>query len=189
MGKAYANRKSLGERNKNDYYETPKPLIIELEKLHLIKKTDKVLDCACGINRSISGYFNFLGYNFEEKDLILGNDFLKDDYSDKNYDCVVTNPPFSYWDDFVKKSKLIAPQVIMIGRTNYFGAYKRYREGLWDNLKTVYIFDRQIAYNEMYKGELKFKCGCLITGWFHWDRNYIGKPSIEIIDIQKYLEK
>ena len=35
---------------------------------------------------------------------------------------------------------------------------------------------------------MKFKCGCLVTAWFHWDMNYDGKPSIEIIDIQKYLE-
>lgn len=94
--------------------------------------------------------------------MIYGNDFLKDDYSNKHYDWVATNPPFSYWDAFVEKSKGIADNVIMIGRTNYFGAYNRYRNGLWNHLKTVYIFDRQIAYD--------------------------GKPSIEIIDIQKYLE-
>lgn len=43
MGKAYANKKTLEERNKNEYYPTPKVLVVELEKLNLIKKTDKVL--------------------------------------------------------------------------------------------------------------------------------------------------
>ena len=188
MGKAYANKKTLEERNKNEYYPTPKVLVVELEKLNLIKKTDKVLEPCCGEAKQISGYFNSLGYNFEEKDLIYGNDFLKDDYSNKHYDWVATNPPFSYWNSFVKKSKEIADNVIMIGRTNYFGAYNRYRNGLWNHLKTVYIFDRQIAYDRFDEDEMKFKCGCLVTAWFHWDMNYDGKPSIEIMDIQKYLE-
>ena len=43
-GKAYANKKTLEERNKNEYYPTPKVLVVELEKLNLIKKTDKVLE-------------------------------------------------------------------------------------------------------------------------------------------------
>ena len=78
-GKAYANKKTLEERNKNEYYPTPKVLVVELEKLNLIKKTDKVLEPCCGEAKQISGYFNSLGYDFEEKDLIYGNDFLKDD--------------------------------------------------------------------------------------------------------------
>lgn len=188
VGKAYANKKTSEERNKNDYYPTPKVLVVELEKLNLIKKTDNVLEPCCGEAKQISGYFNSLGYNFEEKDLIYGNDFLKDDYFTKHYDFVVTNPPFSLWDKFVEKSKRIADNVIMIGRTNYFGAYNRYRNGLWNHLKTVYIFDRQIAYDRFDEDEMKFKCGCLVTAWFHWDMNYGGKPSIEIMDIQKYLE-
>ena len=189
MGKAYANKKTADERNANDYYPTPLPLVIELEKLNLIKKSDKVLEPACGEAKRISGYFNSLGFNFEEKDLIFGNDFLKDDYSNRHYDWVVTNPPFSLWDKFVQKSKEIADNVILIGRTNYFGAYNRYRNGLWNHLKTVYIFDRQIAYDRSHEDEMKFKCGCLVTAWFHWDMNYIGKPQVEILDIQKYLEQ
>ena len=188
MGKAYANKKNLDNRNKNDYYPTPKCLVVELEKLNLIKKTDKVLECACGEAKNISRYFNSLGYDFEEKDLIFGNDFLMDDYSNKHYDAIVTNPPFSLWDAFVEKAKNIANDVIMIGRTNYFGAYNRYRNGLWNHLKTVYIFDRQIAYDRFDENEMKFKCGCLVTAWFHWNIEYNGKPNIEILDIQKYLE-
>lgn len=189
MGKAYASRKDIEKRNKNDYYPTPKVLVVELEKLNLIKKTDKVLEPCCGEARQISGYFNSLGYNFEEKDLIYGNDFLKDDYSDKYYDWIATNPPFSLWNEFVEKSKNIADNVVMIGRTNYFGAYNRYRNGLWNHLKTVYIFDRQIAYDRFDEDEMRFKCGCLVTAWFHWDMKYEGKPTMEILDIQKYLEK
>lgn len=86
MGKAYANKKDVDHRNKNDYYKTPLPLVIELEKLGLIKKTDKVLECACGEAKQISGYFNSLGYNFDEKDIIYGNDFLKDLYLKNYYD-------------------------------------------------------------------------------------------------------
>lgn len=189
MGKAYANKKSIEERNKNDYYPTPLPLVVELEKLNLVKKSDKVLECACGEAKRISGYFNSLGYNFEEKDLIFGNDFLKDDYYDKHYDAIITNPPFSLWDNFVEKAKQISDKVIMIGRTNYFGAYQRNENGIWNHLKTVYIFNRQVAYDRIDEhNELKLKCGCLVTAWFYWDMNYNDKSTIEIIDVQKYCK-
>ena len=56
-GKAYANKKTLEERNKNEYYPTPKVLVVELEKLNLINKTDKVLEHCCGEAKQISGYF------------------------------------------------------------------------------------------------------------------------------------
>ena len=52
--------------------------------------------------------------------MIFGNDFLKDDYSNKHYDAIVTNPPFSLWDNFVGKAKQISDKVVMIGRTNYW---------------------------------------------------------------------
>lgn len=188
MGKAYANRKIVEKRNKNDYYPTPLPLIVELEKLNLIKKTDIVLEPACGKDNRITEYFNSLNYDFTGKDLIYGNDFLKDSYGDNCYDCIVTNPPFSLWNDFVEKAKSISDKVIMIGRTNYFGAYKRNENGIWNHLKTVYIFNRQVAYDRFDEDPMKLKCGCLVTGWFYWDRNYNGNPEIRIIDVQKYCK-
>ena len=186
MGKAYANRKDVSSRNRNDYYPTPLPLIIELEKLSIIKKSDRVLEPCCGEAKRISGYFNSLGYSFEEKDIVFGNDFLKDDYSGSHYDAVVTNPPFSLWDDFVSKSKEIADKVVLIGRTNYFGAYRRNAEGIWNGLKKVFIFNRQVAYDRMSDDPMRLLCGCLVTGWFYWEKGYSGNPEIEIMDVQKY---
>ena len=50
----------------------------------------------------------------------------------------------------------------------------------------MYVFNRQVAYDRFDKDEMKLKCGCLVTAWFYWDMNYDGKPTIEVIDVQKY---
>lgn len=186
-GKSYAKRKVRDDRPEHDYYPTPLPLIIEMEKLGLIKKTDSILEPACGKDRRIANYLEKLGYKVIAKDLIFGDNFFHSDDAEK-FNVIVTNPPFSMWDDFVEKAKRKADKVIMIGRTNYFGAYQRYENGIWNGLKAVYIFNRQVAYDRFSDNEMKLLCGCLVTGWFVWEKNYSEKPEINIIDVQKYCK-
>lgn len=188
MGKAYANKKTKDKQPKNELYPTPLPLLVEMENLHLFNREDSILEPACGPNKNISKYLKALGYNVIERDLIYGDDFLESS-EDEKFDWIITNPPFSLWDKFVEKAKNKADNVLMIGRTNYFGAYQRYKNGIWSNLKNLYVFNRQVAYDRFDEENLfHLLCGCLVTGWFHWDKNYKGEPTIKIIDVQKYCE-
>ena len=115
MGKAYANRKKEELRHKNDFYPTPKCLTWELLKTGELDGVHKVLEPCFG-EGAISNILKENGFLVTERDLNQGNDFLKDDYSNEHYECVITNPPFDLWDKFVEKSKTIADKVILIGR-------------------------------------------------------------------------
>ena len=186
MGKAYANKKTKDERPENDFYPTPKCLTWELLKTGVLKDCKDILEPCFG-KGAISNILKENGFNVTCRDIMYGNDFLKDDYSNEHYDAVVTNPPFCKWDDFIKKSKDVADKVCVIGRTNYFGAHSRNIDGIWKNLEYVYVFDRQVDYTSEFREDGKVKCGCLITCWMVFNKEYNGDPKLRIIDVQKYI--
>ena len=45
-GKAYANKKTLEERNKNEYYPTPKVLVVEDEEYNALNDCWEVISSA-----------------------------------------------------------------------------------------------------------------------------------------------
>lgn len=166
MGKAYANKKKLENKPKNDFYPTPKGLVYELLDTKELNGYKNILEPACG-KYAISNVLKEKGYNVTSRDLQYGQDFLKDSYENESYDAIVTNPPFNLWNEFVEKAKSInCKKIIFIGRTNYFGSHSRNIKGVWNELSDVYVFDRQIAYDGLFREDGKAKAGCLITGWF-----------------------
>ena len=195
MGKAYANRKKEEDRPDNDFYQTPKCMTWELLNTHLIQEqypvTDKsqisILEPCCGkyaiTNESIKyGYTNIVS-----RDLIYGNDFLKDDLTKERYDCIIMNPPFKLFDSFVNTAKEISPYICSIGKLNYFGSHSRNINGLWEHLEWVLPFDRQIAFDKPFREDGKVECGMMISGWFIWNKFYEGLPKIKVLDMQKYI--
>ena len=189
MGKAYANKNKESDRPDNDFYPTPFGLTYELLNTGVLDGCKKILEPCCG-KYAISSILEKNGFDVTSRDLIYGNDFLKDDYSNEKYDAIVSNPPFALWDDFIIKAKSIdANKIVMIGRTNYFGSHSRNINNLWENLSDVYIFDRQVAYDRKPRKDGKMYCGCLITGWFVWTKGYVESPRLHIIDVQKWIVK
>lgn len=184
-GKAYANRKSIDKRPESDYYGTPKSCIYVLkEQTNELDNIDFVYEPACG-KYQLSEGLNDIGIKTKCSDINMGIDFLSDNSKKK---IIITNPPFSLFDEFVLQAKKVSNVFIFIAKTNFFGAYKRNKNGIWDNLKHVYVFNRQIDYRTPYRKDGKFYCGNLITGWFIWDTNYdksYWKQSI--LDVQKYV--
>ena len=192
-GKNFANRKPENKRPLNDFYETPYCMTEELlnSQFSIFNEQIKdkiILDPCCGKyaignvlrEKKIADYNKLI-----EKDLIYGNDFLKEDYED--VDVVIMNPPFKLFDDFVKKAKSISKIVCCIGKVTFFGAHKRNIDGLWKNLEYVLIFDRQIAFNKPLRKDRKVECGMLVSAWFIWNKDYAGLPKISMLDMQKYI--
>lgn len=183
-GKAYANRKPVAERPESDNYPTPIALGIELANLGILNKRKPIYEPAAGAGqlvRTLSDYYPLI----VSSDLHAnGIDFLKD--WTKPIAQIVTNPPFSLFDDFVMKAKELSPFVVMIGKTNFFAAQSRYKNGVWKHLKHVYIFSRQIDYRTPL-GSIQMHVGNLVTAWMVWDRRW-NKPywNTSIIDVQKY---
>lgn len=201
MGKAYSNRKPAEQRPDSDFYPTPAYLIKELvyssdefkvvielisdyelfkENLKILgKKHIKILDPACGdgifgkvLKEHLPKAFPDFTFEIIEHDIRKdGVDFLS--FESKNeFDIVITNPPFSLFDEFVTKAKEVAPFVIFIGKTNFFGAYNRYKKGIWNHLEFVSVFNRQVDYRSPVREDGKFQCGNLVTIWFFWNRNW-----------------
>lgn len=186
MGKAYANRKKEADRPENDFYPTPGGLTLELINTGELNGYKNILEPCCG-QYAISKILEANGFNVTSRDLIYGNDFLKDDYSNEYYDAIVTNPPFDSYNQIIEKAKSInCKKVIAIGRTNYFASHSRNVEGFWKELSDVYIFDRQVEYRTPQLDIPDFCVGSLCTGWFVWTKGYSECPRIHIIDVQKY---
>lgn len=213
MRKAYSNRKPVEQRPGSDFYTTPAYLIEELvysdefkvvieliaayelvQEHHKIlgKNNIKILDLACGngifgkvLKEHLPKAFPDFTFEIIEHDIRKdGVDFLS--FESKNeFDIVITNPPFSLFDEFVTKAKEVAPFVIFIGKTNFFGAYNRYKKGIWNHLEFVSVFNRQVDYRSSVREDGKFQCGNLVTGWFFWNRNWKSNYwETSIMDVQ-----
>lgn len=188
IGKAYANRKKIEDRPKSDFYETPYSLTWELLKLGLFDFNKGCLEPASGMGAIHSILNDIFRWGCMGNDIrITGDDFL--DWTEK-YPYIITNPPFSLFDEFVLKAKEIATEKIaMIGKVNFFGAYKRVEKGVWKHLKHVYIFNRMVDYRTPVRDDGLFHVGNLVTGWFVWDLSWNEDWwHTSILDVQKYAK-
>ena len=188
MGKAYTHRKKIRDRPKSDFYQTSRPLVWELMKLDLFDFNKSWIEPFCGegaITLILNDYFK--SEKSYANDLKYGYNFMNED---RKFDYVISNPPFSDFDNCVMKAKEIAKEKIaFIGKTNFFGAEKRNRIGVWKHLKHVYVFNRQVDYR-YFREDNKMICGNLISAWFIWDMNWNENYWMtSIIDVQKYILK
>ncbi len=201
-GKNYANRKPQELRPENDFYETPSCMVRELLNSGVFPQTPskpreqkdiRILDPCCG-HYAIGNVLREYGYiNITEKDIMYGDDFLEKnengDYVDlTHYDLIIMNPPFSKFDEFVRKAKMQAKYVLSIGKMNFFGAHNRNVEKLWDTLMLVLPFDRMIAFDKP-EVDGKVECGMIVSCWMFWDSGYKLLPMIKVLDMQKYIRK
>ena len=197
-GKAFANRKKKKDRPKGDFYSTPKSLvwvvkdIIKIEFNHHLN----ILEPCCGklaISEELKGYKYTVINNdlYSYNKFVYKSDYLKIDTKTVGMSFnkqVITNPPFSLWDEFVLKAKTHCKKFMFIGRLNYFGTYGRHEKGLWNNLKAVFPFNRYVDYRTPYREDGLFHVGSQATAWFLWDMDYVGLPIMKVLDVQKYAK-
>ena len=187
MGKAYAHRTVVGERPEGDFYETPRSLIWVADGLIRteFESRNPILD-PCSGKGAISEELRRAGFSVVENDLFTGGvDYLAHSFPER---FVITNPPFSLWDEFVKKAKKHCDKVLFIGRLNYFGTVSRLSNGLWNNLKSVHCFNRYIDYRTPSRQDGLFHVGAMATAWFLWDMSFSGSPTVHFLDVQKYAK-
>lgn len=197
MGKNYTARKPESERPKGDFYGTPISLLWELFKAENKQRYyyGDTLEPFCGkgnLSNEIKKHFN-IGYinkrwyhTRTSFDLNYGEnrqDFLK---YNRKHETIISNPPFSQFDDMVMHSKEVAQKIYLIGKTNFYGAFKRNERGVWKHLKKIYVFNRQVDYRTPYREDGCFHVGNLVTGWHCWDMSYNGLTTWEIMDVNKY---
>jgi len=171
-------------------YPTPKSLVWELvEQRGELLASDDILEPACGQDLSIVKALDEKGFkNTTYFDLNYGEKRQDMFEYDKQHDILLTNVPFTDWDRYVLRAKTMAKRVILIGRLNYFGTYKRDGLGVWKGLREMNRFNRMVDYETPCRDDGLFHVGGLVTAWFVWDKGYIGKATIDRIDINKYAK-
>ena len=185
MGKAYANKKSKEHQPVGNFYPTPRSLIWVVKSVicNEFSLVDDILE-PCSGGGAISGELKKLGYTVIENDLFVGGvDYLENKFIQKQ---VITNPPFSQWNDFVEKAKREADKIMLIGRLNYFGTNSRFKSGIWNELKAVYCFDRYVDYRTPEREDGMFHVGAMATGWFIWERGFTSTPALHFLSVQEY---
>ena len=177
-----ASAHSKEEREENDFYATdPKALEIFLEETGI--ELRNVWECACGEGH-LAEVLKKKGLLGRASDLINRGygeqlDFLQ---SDLVADNIVTNPPYKLALDFVLKAKKQGrKKLAMFLKTVWLESDSRY-DMFQDTefpLKTVYQFSKRVT---LYKGGVKMKnSGMIAYAWYVWDKDYVGKPTIEWI--------
>jgi len=178
---AYVGHNAKGDREKDDFYPTPPSATQSL--LDNQKFEGNIWECACG-NGAMSKVMKENGYEVYSSDLIdrgygeTGVDFLK---STKQVDNIVTNPPFNLGTEFtIQALKLARKKVVMLSKLSYLEGIKR-RELIFNQnkLQKILIFSRRVPFK---KESTKTKAaGLMAFGWFIYDVNYNGKPTIDWI--------
>ena len=179
---AYVGHNEKGDREKDDFYPTPKAATQSL--LDRQKFEGDIWECACG-NGSMSEVIKANGYNVYSSDLIdrgygeVGIDFLQ---SNKKFDNIVTNPPFNLATEFTELAlKLANKKVCMLNKLSYLEGIKR-RELIFNKnkLEKVLVFSRRVPFKK--ESTQTKAAGLMAFAWFVYDVNYNGKPTIDWID-------
>ena len=178
---AYVGHNERGDREKDDFYPTPEAATQAL--MNRQKFEGEIWECACG-NGAMSKVMIKNGYNVYSSDLIdrgygeTGIDFLK---SDKKFDNIITNPPFNLGTEFtIQALKLARKKVVMLSKLSYLEGIRR-RELIFNQnkLERVLVFSRRVPFKK--ESTQTKAAGLMAFGWFIYDVNYNGKPTIDWI--------
>ena len=178
---AYVGHNANNDREKNDFYPTPDNATQSL--LDRQKFEGNIWECACG-NGAMSKLMINNGYDVYSSDLInrgygeTGIDFLQ---STRQADNIVTNPPYNLATEFTTHAFTLArKKVVMLSKISYLEGVKR-REQIFNKrkLEKVLIFSRRVPFKK--ESSNKLAGGLMAFGWFIYDVNYNGLPTIDWI--------
>jgi hypothetical protein len=173
--------RSNGDREKDDFYPTPAYAVEELLKRESF--AGNIWECACG-EGDISKVLINNGYDVRSSDIInrgygVVEDFINSDYTADN---IITNPPFKDALQFILLAKKRSSKKIAMFLKTVFLESEQRKAMFQDTtyqLKTVYQFSKRVT---LYKDGVKMKnSGMIAYAWFVWDKDYVGKPTIEWI--------
>ena len=186
--------KGQSERCVKDFYPTPSASTISLFKSNYIdlSKIKTVLEPAAGEGHIseiakeylLNSHFTETDlFEYENKNIESGIDFLTHNYN-KNFDLVITNPPYSKNTlmPFVKKSLEISNKyVVMFLKITFLESSSRYKFFKDNkNLKHILCFSNR---QPVYKNGINTKAGnAIMYAWFIWDKEYAGLPTLDWID-------
>ena len=178
-------------RQVNDAYFTPTDTVLDfLHVQDVLTKSMSILEPCCGngqISRNLiaSGYkdvtsSDLIDYGYEPAK--TGVDFLK---IRKNYDAIITNPPYKHATDMVNHALTLSPVVVMLLRLSYLEGIERART-VWKNtpLHRVYICShRPSMYAVDHTGPRKG--GFVAYAWYVWKQDSTERRIEWIVDVKR----
>lgn len=160
-----------------DYYPTPPEATRAL--LDRVSFHGNVWEPACG-DGAICRVLEEYGYPVIATDLIDrgygegGHDFLA---SPLTADNIITNPPFSLGEAFVRRSlEKTTGKVAMLCKLAFLEGAKR--KGMFETtpLEEVLVFSKRLSMTR--NGEKMKNSGMIAFAWFVWDHGYTGEPKL-----------
>lgn len=175
------------EREQHDYYATePKAMELLLAEEQF---APVIWECACGEGH-LSKVLEANGYEVISTDLVYRGfgdseplDFLKETLDNFEGD-IITNPPYKYALDFVKKaleSVQSGRKVAMFLKLQFLEGKTRKQFFLDNPPKVVYVSSSRLicAIN----GEFdKISSSAVAYAWFVWEKGFTGDPIIKWIN-------
>lgn len=173
------------ERKKADLYPTPNDCTYSLLPYlsELVPTGSLILEPACAEGQMVNSLVEF-GYEVHGYDLREdvsggegGVDFLSEFFS-KSYDAVVTNPPFSLAEEFIRKAIDTAPVVAMLLKSQFWNTVNR--KQLFRDTKPFRVLNLtwRPAFLELERG----KSPLMDCAWTIWQRGYTGDCRMTMID-------
>lgn len=169
-------------REENDYYATD-PRAMEL-LLRYEVFDENIWECSCG-EGNLSKVLKEWGYN------VYSTDLIDRGYQDEQLDFltsnikfngdIITNPPFKYTTEFVKKALGSIPmgnKVAMFLKINYLSGKKRYQE-IYSKFPPyrVYVFTGKISCSKNNTPD-GFKGGAMDYVWMIWEKGKLGPTEL-----------
>ncbi|WP_394688369.1 hypothetical protein [Hoeflea sp.] len=192
MVKLREKQSHLWVRDKDDWYVEPEEVSLALFQHE--EFVGPVWDPACGMGRIVEQAKN-CGLKSIGSDIVPKNsyearvhNFLEDDFDVFDFDNVVTNPPFSKAEEFVKKAISIVPdggKVAAILPIVWLSGFSTKRDWLpVSPLRRVYPISPRPSMPPgaaILAGE-KPGNGTKDFCWLVWEKGYKGKPEIEFLN-------
>jgi hypothetical protein len=171
-GKDFFSRKS-----KSDFFETPYSMTEQLLINEKFNYNKKILEPAMG-HGAILKILRKCTLNTYGNDISTGKSFFKEE---NKFDYIITNPPFSLWDEFIKKAKTVAiEKFAFLGRLEFLTGLKRFNENIYFDpeypLTKIYLFVRKVnlsfseeAYPKL-REDGKYPAGMYHYAWFIFEK-------------------
>jgi hypothetical protein len=104
-------------------------------------------------------------------------DFLAQERMPAGYDCILTNPPFRYAEEFVAHALKLAPLVIMLLRLAFMESERRTKILEGRGLARVHVFRKRLPMMHRDGWEGRKGNSGMAFAWFVWDRSHAGPTT------------
>lgn len=154
--------------NSPDDFQTPIEALLPLYPY--LKKDWTIWECACG-KFNLSNEFIKRGYKVEVSDILYSKDqdFLS--YKPLQWDCIITNPPFKYKQEFLERAYSLGTPFAFLLPLTTFETMKRQSLFQKYGLEVIF-FDKRVNFEVPNK--IGKSASWFATAWFTWGLN-IGK--------------